>query len=193
MRAVVALGNPGPRYATSRHNAGFLLADVLREAWRFPRFGHGERALVSEGQVAAPAVRLVKPLTFMNRSGAALLPLLRDSAFQPSRDLLVLVDDLALPLGTFRVRARGSSGGHNGLESIEAALGTRDYARLRIGIGPMPTHVDDPAEWVLEPFTRQELAALADLLPTLADAVECWIAEGVETTMNRFNTRGTRE
>lgn len=193
MRAVVALGNPGPRYVVTRHNAGFLLADSLADHWAWPPFRPAERALATHGTVGGHEVTLLKPQTYMNRSGAALRPLLARLDFQPSHDLLVLVDDLALALGTFRVRARGSAGGHNGLESVEATLGTEEYARLRIGIGPLPPDVADQAEWLLEPFSRAQLATLADLLPTLADAVECWIVEGVDETMNRFNRRGTPE
>lgn len=126
----------------------------------------------------------------MNRSGAAVRPLLV-RGLEPERELLVVCDDLALPLGTFRIRARGSSGGHNGLESIEAALGSRDYARLRIGIGPKPDEVNDQADWVLEPLTRDEWTALDELMPTMCDAVDCWVADGVEAAMNRFNRRGT--
>ncbi len=129
----------------------------------------------------------------MNRSGAAVRELLTAVTVDPARDLLVLVDDVALPLGSFRLRARGSAGGHNGLRSIEAALGSGDYARLRIGVGPMPEGVDDQADFVLGQFERGELSALVDLLPDLADAVECWLAEGIDEAMNRFNRRGSTE
>ncbi len=129
----------------------------------------------------------------MNRSGAAVRELLAAVTVDPARDLLVLVDDVALPLGSFRLRARGSAGGHNGLRSIEAALGSGDYARLRIGVGPMPEGVDDQADFVLGQFERGELSALVDLLPDLADAVECWLAEGIDEAMNRFNRRGSTE
>jgi len=136
---------------------------------------------------------LVKPQTYMNRSGDAVARLRSAPGFDPTRDLLVLVDDLALPLGTFRLKAQGSAGGHNGLRSVEDALGTGEYARLRIGIGPVPDGVDDQAQFVLERFAREELAVLADLLPDLADAVECWLDEGIEQAMNRYNRRGTTE
>jgi PTH1 family peptidyl-tRNA hydrolase len=126
----------------------------------------------------------------MNRSGVALRPLLDAPEFTPSRDLLVLVDDLALLLGRFRLRARGSAGGHNGLTSVEDALQSQDYARLRIGIGPVPEGEEEQTEWVLQPFERHELRTLANLLPELADAVECWLDEGIDTAMNRFNRRG---
>lgn len=134
-------------------------------------------------------VAVVKPQTYMNLSGDALEPLLRQPEFDPPHDLLVLVDDAALPLGTFRLRARGSSGGHNGLESVEQALGSRAYPRLRIGIGPVPEDVDDLADFVLAPFTRREAAVLREILPEMAEAAECWVAEGIQRAMNRFNRK----
>lgn len=136
---------------------------------------------------------LLKPQTYMNRSGAAVREVLASVPLDPGRDLLVLVDDVALPLGTFRLRARGSAGGHNGLRSVEAALGSGDYARLRIGIGPVPEGVDDQADFVLGQLERDELSALVDLLPDLADAVECWLVDGIDIAMNRFNQRGSIE
>ncbi len=124
----------------------------------------------------------------MNRSGEALAPLLRRPGFD-LRNLMVLVDDTALPLGSFRLRARGSAGGHHGLESVEQALGSREYARVRIGIGPVPEGVEDLAAFVLAPFGRGEAAVLRELLPMLGDAVECWLEEGIEHAMNRFNRK----
>jgi PTH1 family peptidyl-tRNA hydrolase len=128
----------------------------------------------------------------MNRSGAVIAPLARPD-FSPPRDLLVLVDDWAIPIGTFRLRARGSSGGHNGLKSIEAALGARDYARLRVGVGPLPVDVDDPADWVLDAFFEDEAETLNEHLDDMLDAVECWVADGIEAAMNKFNPIGGRE
>lgn len=135
-------------------------------------------------------VVLVKPQTYMNASGKAVRPLVT-RGLVPDQELLVVVDDHAIPLGTIRLRARGSSGGHNGLESVEAALSTREYARLRIGVGPVPDGVEDRAEWLLSPFTPEERDTLDELLPTIGDAVECWVTEGVDTAMNRYNRRGT--
>ncbi len=123
----------------------------------------------------------------MNRSGAAIAPLLAQPGFDPTRDLLVLVDDSALPLGRFRLRATGSAGGHNGLKSIEGVLRRQDYARLRIGVGPKPPEFDDLAEFVLGPFEPEQLRTLEELLPVMAEAVECWLEEGIERAMNRFN------
>jgi PTH1 family peptidyl-tRNA hydrolase len=144
---------------------------------------------VTEGRVCGESLLLIKPQTFMNRSGQVVRDLLAATALDPSLDLLVLVDDSALPLGTFRLRAKGSAGGHNGLTSVQQAVGSTEYARLRIGIGPLPEAVDDQADFVTAPFERDELSRLADLLPTLTDAVECWLVEGIDAAMNRFNKK----
>jgi len=149
--------------------------------------------LVTEGAVGGERFALLKPQTYMNLSGDAVAPLLASSDFDPTRDLLVLVDDIALPLDSFRLRAQGTPGGHNGLESVEAALGSTEYARLRIGVGPVPEDEEDQAEFVTSNFEPEELMTLADLLPDLVDAVECWLTEGIKAAMNRFNRRGTQE
>lgn len=133
---------------------------------------------------------LVKPQTYMNLSGAALRPLLAEEGFDPSRHLLVLVDEAALPLGSFRLRARGSAGGHNGLKSVEAALRSRDYARLRIGIGPPPAGPEALTGFVLAPFEPEELEALEPLWATMADAAACWVRDGIDEAMQRFNHLG---
>ncbi len=166
---------------------------MLAEQWGFPAFRPADRALVTKGTTRDRRVTLIKPQTYMNLSGAALAPSLAVAGFDPSRDLLVLVDDLALPLGSYRLRAHGSAGGHRGLESVEAALESQTYARLRIGIGPLPDDVDDQSEYVLAPFAAAELTQLAELLPDLTDAVTCWVTEGIDVAMNRFNRRGTAE
>lgn len=132
-------------------------------------------------------MRLVKPLTYMNRSGAILGPLRDTGPFDPASELLVLVDDVALPVGRFRLRGAGSAGGHNGLESIEAALGRRDYPRLRIGVGPKPPEVEDLADFVLEAPSPDERAAIQALMDPMADAVECWLLHGIERAMTQFN------
>jgi PTH1 family peptidyl-tRNA hydrolase len=179
LRAVVGLGNPGPEYASTRHNAGFWLADALVARWGFPPFRRGERARVTEGEVEGVPVRLLKPTTSMNRSGAALASLHADPAFNPTTDLLVLVDDFQIPCGTFRLRADGSSGGHNGLKSIESALQSQQYARLRIGVGPLPEGVGDWADYVLAPFTPEQQEQVEGLMPQLVDAATQWVREGV--------------
>jgi PTH1 family peptidyl-tRNA hydrolase len=125
--------------------------------------------------VAGVPVRILKPTTFMNRSGAALASLRADPTFTPARDLLILVDDFQIPLGTFRLRTEGSAGGHNGLKSIEGALQSQQYARLRIGVGPLPEGTGDWAEHVLAPFEPAELDQVNDLMPQMLDAVDKWL------------------
>lgn len=185
----MGLGNPGPEYAETRHNAGFLLLDHLARRWGAPAFRRAQRARTTQVPVAGRPVVLLKPQTYMNRSGAAVAPLLGNPDFDPTRDLLVLVDDVATPLGRFRLRRTGSSGGHNGLKSIEGVVRTRDYARLRIGVGAKPEGTTDLADHVLAELPADELAVVRDLLDPMAEAVECWVAEGIEVAMNRFNRR----
>jgi len=175
LRAVVGLGNPGPEYAATRHNAGFLLADAVARHWNLPPFRRAERARATAGTVAGVSVRILKPTTFMNRSGAALASLRADPAFTPARDLLILVDDFQIPLGTFRLRPDGSAGGHNGLKSIEGALQSQQYARLRIGVGPLPEGTGDWADYVLNAFEPAELEQVESLIPQMIDAVDKWL------------------
>ncbi|MEE8060702.1 MAG: aminoacyl-tRNA hydrolase [Gemmatimonadales bacterium] len=183
----MGLGNPGPEYAPTRHNAGFRLVDSIREAWAFPPFAKEGRARVSVGRRHDQDVRLIKPHTYMNRSGAAVTPYRSDPDFDPSRDLLVLVDDVAVPLGRFRLRAQGSAGGHNGLRSIEGALMSPVYPRLRIGVGPRPEDWDDLADFVLDAFEPEETTMFEAAMAPMVEAVDCWLVEGIDTAMNRFN------
>lgn len=183
----MGLGNPGPEYDETRHNAGFRLADHLAARWRLGAFARGERARQVVGTVDGRPVVVLKPQTYMNRSGAALAPLRALPDFDPAADLLVLVDDVALPVGKFRVRGAGSAGGHNGLKSIEGALQRQDYARLRIGVGPVPAGLTELADFVLAPFEPEESRAVGELLDPMSEAVECWLADGIERAMSRFN------
>ena len=147
--------------------------------WRLPPFRRGERARVTEGTVGDQTVRILKPTTYMNRSGAALASLRADPAFNPASDLLILVDDFQIPLGTFRLRASGSAGGHNGLKSLEGSLMSQNYARLRIGVGPLPPGMSDWSEYVLGAFDDAQMQTLEELQPRLEEAVEKWVKEGV--------------
>ena len=140
-----------------------------------------------KGRSTAAPVVVLKPQTYMNRSGAALAPLRALPDFDPAADLLVLVDDVALPVGKFRLRGAGSAGGHNGLKSIEGALQRQDYARLRIGVGPVPAGLTELADFVLGPFEPEEWRAVGELLDPMSEAVECWLADGIERAMSRFN------
>jgi PTH1 family peptidyl-tRNA hydrolase len=159
----------------------------LVSRWRLGSLRREGRARTVEGGWNGHAVRVMLPTTYMNRSGAALAPLLEQPGFDPASDLLVLVDEAALPLGRFRLRGAGSAGGHNGLKSIEGVLRRQDYARLRIGVGPKPPEIDDLADFVLGGFERAEREVLDGLLPLMSEAVECWLDEGIERAMTRYN------
>lgn len=165
------------------------MADRLAARWKLPPFRRVPAARETRGSLLGRDVILLKPLTYMNRSGAALAPLRSLPGFDPAQDLLVITDDFALPLGRFRLRGAGSAGGHNGLKSIEGALRRQDYARLRIGIGPLPAGTRDSADFVLEPFPREEREVIDQLLDPMCEATECWLTEGIEAAMNRFNSR----
>lgn len=187
MKVLLALGNPGERYRDTRHNAGWWLADHLVVRWRFPAFRRAGPECSTEGTVAGHTVRLVKPLTFMNRCGRLLPRYVGMPDFEPEEDLLVLVDDTALEPGRFRLRGRGSAGGHKGLASVELALASRDYGRLRIGVGSPPDPEVDLAAWVLAAPRGSDEEAVLEEFDRMARAAECWLAEGMETAMNAFN------
>lgn len=186
MRTILALGNPGDRYRDTRHNAGWWLADHLRAAWGWPPFRREGRSVRTRGSAAGHAVRILKPLTYVNRSGQAIAGLVHEPDFRPD-ELLVLVDDVSLPPGAFRLRARGSAGGHNGLASVESALGTKEYGRLRIGVGAPPSPEIDLADWVLASPSPPEEEEILSRFGSMTEAVGCWIAEGMASAMNRFN------
>ena len=181
---VVGLGNPGPRYAGTRHNAGFLVVDLLAErvGGRFRRRGLCD---VLEGRLADVPVVLAKPRGYMNESGG---PIVAVSRFYkvPVDRLTVVHDDLDLPFGTLRLKRGGGDGGHNGLRSASAALGSREYARVRFGIGRPPGR-QDPADFVLRDFSAAERKDLGYLVDRAADAVEMLLSEGLEAAQNAFN------
>lgn len=186
MKVVIGLGNPGPEYDATRHNVGWWMVDRLAYDWDFGPFRRDGRALVSEGSVGDVEVLLMKPTTYMNRSGQALRSLPEADDFDPGEDLLVVVDDASLDVGRVRFRPEGGAGGHNGLKSIAGALQSEAYARLRIGVGRKPEG-QDLSGWVLSPMPEEDEEAVIGLLPELTEAVEVWLDEGVEAAMNRFN------
>jgi peptidyl-tRNA hydrolase, PTH1 family len=183
---VAGLGNPGERYRRTRHNAGFMAVDAL--AARAGAAGRVEGdAWVAEAFLAGGPVLLVKPLAFMNASGAPVARVLASADGSPA-DLVVLVDDAALDLGTIRVRERGSHGGHNGLRSLVETLGTEEFARVRIGVrqGELP---EDLAGYVLADFPKEDVLVVQEAVGLAADAVICLLEEGPSAAMNRFNAR----
>jgi PTH1 family peptidyl-tRNA hydrolase len=191
VKVILGLGNPGREYASTRHNVGWSVVDHLVDAWAFDSWKRDGDALVATGMVGPTRTRLIKPQTYVNLSGAVLRPYARRPFWSGATDLLVIADDVAIPVGTFRLRRSGSSGGHNGLKSIEAALGSRDYARLRIGIRPddEQRQVAVLRDFVLGPLGKAERSTILSLMPTLADAAQTWIREGIDVAMNTFNRR----
>jgi len=189
VKLVVGLGNPGREYEDTRHNVGWLLLDYLARRWHVEDSRRDGEARVADARFGNTRVRLVKPLTYMNLSGQVLRPYVRREGWSAASDLLVVVDEVALPLARYRLRAQGSAGGHNGLKSIEAALGTREYARLRIGIRPQEHEVVDVSDFVLSRFGKSERAVVDELLPKLADAVEIWVRDGIVAAMNAHNRK----
>ena len=188
VKVIVGLGNPGREYERTRHNVGWMVMDHLADVWRFEGWRRDGEARTASGTVGGQRIRLVKPQTYMNLSGGVLKPYLRRAGWSPQSDLLIVVDDVALPFGRFRFRARGSSGGHNGLKSIEGTLGHQDYARLRIGIAPpAERRRGDLSDYVLNDFGKIELNELAEMMSTFTESIETWISEGIETTMSRHN------
>lgn len=186
VKAIVGLGNPGPKYDATRHNVGWWVLDRLAYDWDFGAFEEVGPSLVSEGKIAGADVRLIKPMTYMNRSGAALVSLRDEPDFDFEMDLLVVVDDAAMDVGRVRFRPSGSAGGHNGLKSIATVLGGNDFQRLRLGVGTKPAGAD-LAGWVLSEMPEDEEQVILDLLPELSDATRTWVEEGIEAAMNRFN------
>jgi PTH1 family peptidyl-tRNA hydrolase len=183
---VVGLGNPGERYRRTRHNAGFMAVDVLAARHRAAGRVRGD-AWVAEAPLAGGTALLVKPLSFMNGSGGPVARVLEANGGSPA-DLVVLVDDVALEIGTIRVRERGSHGGHNGLRSLGEALETEDFVRVRIGVrrGELPA---DLAEYVLADFGEDEVLLVQEAVGLAADAAVCVLEDGPTTAMNRFNGR----
>jgi PTH1 family peptidyl-tRNA hydrolase len=182
---VVGLGNPGPRYAGTRHNAGFLVADLLAERLGGRFKAHKGRADVLAGRLAGQSVVLVKPRSFMNESGGPVVSVCRFYKV-PVERLVLVHDELDLPFGALRLKRGGGDGGHNGLRSVSAALGDRDYLRVRFGIGRPPGR-QDPADYVLRDFAAAERKDLAFHVDRAADAVEALLSGGLETAQNTYN------
>ena len=191
MKVIVGLGNPGREYAGTRHNVGWWVVDHLADVWRFDGWKKDGDAHVTTGTLHGKRVRLVKPQTFMNLSGDALRRFARRPFWSAANDLMVISDEVQLPLGRYRFRAKGSAGGHNGLKSVEAQLGTQEYARLRVGVGPAEEErkVSVLRDYVLGNFGKVEAVTVRELLPGFVEALELWVAEGILPVMNRFSGR----
>ena len=187
MKVIVGLGNPGKEYERTRHNVGWWVVDHLADVWHFDGWRKDGEARVASGSVGSIKVRLIKPLTYMNLSGAALRSYMRRPFWSAATDLMVVVDEVALPLGRYRFRAKGSAGGHNGLKSIESTVQSQEYPRLRIGIAPEdPARRGELRDYVLDEFGKRETAVVRDLMPTLTEALELWLSSGITPVMNKF-------
>lgn len=187
MKLIVGLGNPGRRYRSTRHNVGWEVIDRLAHRLQVAADEEEGWAQVGVGALGRQRIMLAKPQTFVNVSGTAVDDLRRRHRIRVG-DILVIVDDLDLPLGRIRFRSSGSHGGHNGLRSVIEALGSDQFGRLRVGIGRPPEGID-PAEYVLTRFATDEQDVLNATLDRAAEAVEVSVREGLQAAMNRFNTR----
>ena len=188
-RLIVGLGNPGPRYRDTRHNVGFGCIDLLSERWGIPVNDRRRTTTLGQGYRDGQPVALAKPRTFMNLSGESVAYLLARFGGRPA-DLIIVYDEMALPLGRIRLRARGSDAGHNGIKDIVRAVRTIDFPRLRIGIGGPGTA--GSVDHVLGRFDGEEQATAADAIRRAAEAVECLLTDGINVAMNRYNTDPSR-
>ena len=183
---IVGLGNPGDKYENTRHNVGFMTVDILAERLRIPVQKLKYKALTNTAELGGQKVLLMKPVTYMNLSGEAVRQAADFYKIPPER-VLVISDDVSLPVGKLRIRAGGSAGGHNGLKNIIAQLGSDRFPRVKIGVGEKPHPDYDMADWVLSKFTGEDKKAIDAAVLRAADAVECLLREGPERAMNRFN------
>lgn len=183
---VVFLGNPGPKYAGTRHNAGFMTADAMEKLQNTEINKLRFKALTGSCTINGEKVMLMKPQTYMNLSGEAVIQAVNFYKIPPEH-VIVVSDEISLPVGKLRIRQKGSAGGHNGLKNIIAHLGTENFPRIRLGVGA-PSHPDyDMKDWVLATFKNQDAADIADAAKRAAEAVVCYITDGPDRAMNRFN------
>lgn len=185
---IVFLGNPGVKYEGTRHNAGFMAADAMAKAKGVSINRLRFRALTAQCVIGGENVLLMKPQTYMNLSGEAVGEAARFYKIPPEH-IIVISDEMALPIGKLRIRMKGSAGGHNGLKNIISHIGTEAFPRIRLGVGA-PPHADyDVKDWVLSAFKNQDADDMAQAAARAAEAAECYIAEGAERAMNKFNTK----
>jgi PTH1 family peptidyl-tRNA hydrolase len=183
---VVFLGNPGPKYDMTRHNAGFMAADAMAEEKNVNINKARFKALTATCKIGDESVMLMKPQTFMNMSGEAVIQAVRFYKI-PADHVIVVSDEISLPIGKLRIRTKGGAGGHNGLKNIIAQLGTDAFPRIRMGVGAPPHPDYDMADWVLSAFKNQDAVDMKEAAHRAAQAVECYITQGADRAMNKFN------
>lgn len=184
---VVGLGNPGPKYALTRHNVGFMVIDLISQRWPGIQFQSKFQGELAQANFDGKRVLLLKPQTYMNLSGNSVLEAVQFYKITPSSHVLVISDDVDLPVGDLRIRTKGGSGGHNGLKSITECLGTEEYLRMRIGVGRSPVLPTD--EHVLGKIKKDEQPVYQDAINLTADAIESYLRDGIQKTMTAFNKR----
>jgi PTH1 family peptidyl-tRNA hydrolase len=185
---IVGLGNPGRRFKEDRHNIGFLVIDLLLKRLDLAITRSQQNALLTDGKIAGHKVYMAKPQTFMNNVGRAVVPLARYYRI-PLEHLLIIFDDLDLPIGTIRIRPQGGSGGHRGMQSIIEELDSEAFPRMRLGIGRPPGQMD-PADYVLKPFAKDELEVIEITLEVAIEAITVFIRDGIDMAMTRYNKNG---
>jgi len=188
VKLIIGLGNPGIEYQFTPHNLGFLTIDRIAGGLGIEVRNRQCRALTARAVIAGEPVLLAKPETYMNLSGLSVVELVGEHQVDVTRDLIVIYDELDLPLGTIRIRQRGSSAGHNGMESILGALGTDEFLRIRLGIAP-DRKLTDAVKYVLTPFRKEQDKVVDEVLDTAAQAVEVILKDGAAAAMNRFNRK----
>ena len=189
MKLIVGLGNPGAQYERTRHNAGFMALDLLANKHASGQIPKSRfHAVTLDANIGGEKVLLMKPTTYMNRSGQSVGEAIRFFKLDPQEDLLVLVDDIALPVGSIRVRKSGGSGGHNGLSDIDRVLGGSNYPRVRVGVGEVPKLMNQ-ADWVLSKFMSEEMDKLNESIDKASKAVEHILSEDIVSAMNTFNEK----
>lgn len=191
MKVIVGLGNPGKKYAQTRHNIGYRVVDFLGEKINCPISHEDFYGRIGYGRIGEEKVCLMKPMTYMNLSGKAVKSIMDYYALAP-HDFLIILDDVELPLGVLRLRPQGSSGGHKGLQSIIDCCQTNTFPRLRLGIGK-PKESIELADYVLMPFHDEEKNIVDEMVQTASSAVESWVLYGIEKTMNLFNKKQTNQ
>ena len=192
MFLIAGLGNPGRQYEKTRHNMGFDTIDELIDRHRIPQGGIAHKAMYGKGMIAGEKVLAVKPLTYMNLSGESLREWVNYYKLDPETEMIVIYDDIDLEPGQIRIRKKGSAGGHNGIKSIIAQLGTQNFYRIKVGVGAKPKGWD-LADYVLGRFSPEERIAVDKAICDAADAVEMILRDGIESAMNHYNRKNKQE
>jgi peptidyl-tRNA hydrolase, PTH1 family len=187
MKVIIGLGNPGSKYAMTKHNVGFWVVDGLSQRWNIPVHKEKFQSVIGEGRVGQEKVLLCKPLTFMNLSGEAVRAIVSYySELTPGEDIIIVYDDMDFPPGQLRLRVKGSAGGHNGMKSVIQHLGTEEFPRIRVGIG-RPPQSQTVVDHVLSSFSRDDLTLVQDAVQRAVEAVDYALANGFSMAMNRYN------